>query len=348
MVMDLYRVLGVSPDAEEVVIKASYYALMRKYHPDQNTGPKEEADRKAKELNAAYEILGNAQKRAQYDRQRSQSIRREEPTKEKPSKEKPSKEEPAKEKPAKEEPAKEKPGKEKPEAATDRNPQPSPKSPAATDQKPKEGISPLKLWGGVAIGGLIFVALMSTKDKPEPITVRRAPSEVEYSSAPALEDASLPGTPAAVFGSNASAGVLPHVAREILEKKYPGWHLPGNSSETRVKCAGMPGVENISPFVVTGNFDPGASRDYGLAISYRGVGYTLAILSKGETFELHTLESGFPDMLTTSAAGGDRYDFTKHQHGTLKVDAITSVTCGVDRRQYVYENGHFTKIGIME
>jgi curved DNA-binding protein CbpA len=67
---DYYVVLGVLPDAEEVVIKAAYRALVQRYHPDKYAGDSSEAQRKTTELNEAYEVLSNPVRRAEYDRQR--------------------------------------------------------------------------------------------------------------------------------------------------------------------------------------------------------------------------------------------------------------------------------------
>jgi len=66
---DLYEILGVSPDASEEEIKRAYRRLARKYHPDLNPGDKEAAER-FKEINEAYEVLSDPQKRAEYDRLR--------------------------------------------------------------------------------------------------------------------------------------------------------------------------------------------------------------------------------------------------------------------------------------
>lgn len=67
---DYYLILGVLPDAEDVVIKAAYKALVQRYHPDRFQGSAEEAQRRTRELNEAYEVLSNPAKRADYDRQR--------------------------------------------------------------------------------------------------------------------------------------------------------------------------------------------------------------------------------------------------------------------------------------
>jgi len=61
-----YRVLQVDPQAEAEVIQSAYRRLAAKYHPDVNKSPTTEA--KMKEINAAYEVLGDPQKRAEYDR----------------------------------------------------------------------------------------------------------------------------------------------------------------------------------------------------------------------------------------------------------------------------------------
>jgi hypothetical protein len=62
---DFYTILGVSPSAENVVIRAAYRALMRHYHPDTNPDP--EAQRKAQEITAAFAVLRDPARRAEYD-----------------------------------------------------------------------------------------------------------------------------------------------------------------------------------------------------------------------------------------------------------------------------------------
>ena len=68
---DHYAVLGVSPDAEDVVIKAAYRALAQRYHPDKNTGDPAYSRQRMSELNEAYRILGDPKLRAEYDKTRS-------------------------------------------------------------------------------------------------------------------------------------------------------------------------------------------------------------------------------------------------------------------------------------
>ena len=62
---DLYAILGVSPECQDVVIHAAYRGMMRLYHPDTSKDP--DAASKAQEINAAYATLGNGRKRAAYD-----------------------------------------------------------------------------------------------------------------------------------------------------------------------------------------------------------------------------------------------------------------------------------------
>ena len=67
---DYYAVLGVLPSIEEAALAAVYRALVKKYHPDVFDGPPAEGARITVELNEAYEVLGNAAKRAAYDKAR--------------------------------------------------------------------------------------------------------------------------------------------------------------------------------------------------------------------------------------------------------------------------------------
>jgi molecular chaperone DnaJ len=64
---DLYEVLGVSRAAGADEIRKAYRRLARKYHPDVNNGDAQ-ATEQFKEVNQAYEVLSNPEKRAQYDR----------------------------------------------------------------------------------------------------------------------------------------------------------------------------------------------------------------------------------------------------------------------------------------
>jgi molecular chaperone DnaJ len=63
---DYYEVLGVARDASEAEIKKAYRQLARQYHPDMNPGDKG-AEAKFKEVQEAYEVLSDADKRARYD-----------------------------------------------------------------------------------------------------------------------------------------------------------------------------------------------------------------------------------------------------------------------------------------
>ena len=66
MKKDYYEILGVSKNATAAEIKKAYRKKALEYHPDKNPGDKE-AEEKFKEAAQAYEILGDEQKRAQYD-----------------------------------------------------------------------------------------------------------------------------------------------------------------------------------------------------------------------------------------------------------------------------------------
>lgn len=61
-----YDILGVSKDASQDDIKKAYRSLAVKWHPDKNQGNKE-AEEKFKEINSAYDVLSNNEKRAEYD-----------------------------------------------------------------------------------------------------------------------------------------------------------------------------------------------------------------------------------------------------------------------------------------
>src|SRR6202011_1936383 len=64
---DYYEILGVTKTATEKERKSAYRKLARKWHPDANPENQKEAEEKFKELQEAYEVLGDPEKRKKYD-----------------------------------------------------------------------------------------------------------------------------------------------------------------------------------------------------------------------------------------------------------------------------------------
>jgi molecular chaperone DnaJ len=65
--VDFYRILGVSREASDDVIKKAYRKLVFEHHPDRNPNSTQ-AEEKIREINAAYEVIGDAEARRNYDR----------------------------------------------------------------------------------------------------------------------------------------------------------------------------------------------------------------------------------------------------------------------------------------
>lgn len=66
--LNLYEILEVSEKASKEVIDKAYHVLVKKYHPDLQQGEaKQKAEEKMKQINAAYEVLSNDEKRKEYD-----------------------------------------------------------------------------------------------------------------------------------------------------------------------------------------------------------------------------------------------------------------------------------------
>ena len=68
---DYYSILGVLPDAEDVVIAAAYRALAQRYHPDKWDGDPEISHRRMCSINEAYQALRDKQRRSEYDQTRA-------------------------------------------------------------------------------------------------------------------------------------------------------------------------------------------------------------------------------------------------------------------------------------
>ncbi len=67
MAKDYYGILGILRNASDIEIKKAYRKLAMQYHPDRNQGKEKWANEKFKEINEAYGVLGDPQKRKQYD-----------------------------------------------------------------------------------------------------------------------------------------------------------------------------------------------------------------------------------------------------------------------------------------
>ena len=67
---DYYKILGVSKDASQEEIRKNFKKLAKKWHPDKNKGSKS-AEEKFKEINEAYDVLGDEAKRKEYDNPKS-------------------------------------------------------------------------------------------------------------------------------------------------------------------------------------------------------------------------------------------------------------------------------------
>jgi len=65
---NLYKILGVSSDVNNDLMKSAYRSLGKLYHPDIYQGDKEYAQEKMKEINLAYDVLSNENKRKEYDK----------------------------------------------------------------------------------------------------------------------------------------------------------------------------------------------------------------------------------------------------------------------------------------
>ena len=64
---DYYQVLGVDRNASQQEIKKAFRQLALRYHPDRNLNDPEQAEEKFKEINEAYEVLGDEIRRIKYD-----------------------------------------------------------------------------------------------------------------------------------------------------------------------------------------------------------------------------------------------------------------------------------------
>lgn len=75
----LYEILEVSENASKEIVEKAYKVLAKKYHPDlQEEGDKQEAEKKMKQINEAYEVLSDEEKRKEYDLKLTQERSKEE------------------------------------------------------------------------------------------------------------------------------------------------------------------------------------------------------------------------------------------------------------------------------
>ena len=65
--MTHYEILGIRKTASTDEIKTAYKKLVKKYHPDVYPGDKTYAEKKTKEINEAYDVLSNPDKKREYD-----------------------------------------------------------------------------------------------------------------------------------------------------------------------------------------------------------------------------------------------------------------------------------------
>lgn len=69
---DPYEILGISPSATADTIKTAYRQAARVYHPDKNPSP--DAAMRFRDIQSAYELLGDERKRAEYDTLRKRNL----------------------------------------------------------------------------------------------------------------------------------------------------------------------------------------------------------------------------------------------------------------------------------
>ena len=67
MAKDYYKIMGVPKNATQGQVKKAYRKLAMQYHPDRNPGKEKEANEKFKGINEAFSVLGDPEKRKQYD-----------------------------------------------------------------------------------------------------------------------------------------------------------------------------------------------------------------------------------------------------------------------------------------